>query len=213
VVMSKIKILVDDREQHSNLLVILEQNCNVESHITRLKTGDYLVDDWLLIERKHICDLVESLVSGRLFSQASRLAKSGYKTAILIEGQAHQIASYKIHRHAILGALVTLTLVYGISILRSSTADESVSLMVFAANQHAKSFKEPLARYGRRPKSEKGKQLFILQGLPNVGPVLARRLLAHFGSVKNVLCADIEQLSAVKGMGDSKAKKIVSLIS
>ena len=190
-------------------LVILEQNCNVESHITRLKTGDYLVDDWLLIERKHICDLVESLVSGRLFSQASRLAKSGYKTAILIEGQAHQIANYKIHRHAILGALVTLTLVYGISILRSSTADESVSLMVFAANQHAKSFKEPLARYGRRPKSEKGKQLFILQGLPN-GSV-RERLLA-FGSVKNVLCADIEQLSAVKGMGDSKAKKLFTYL-
>ena len=139
--------------------------------------------------------------------QSSRLANSGFKTAILIEGNPRVIADYKIHRHSILGALVTLIIVFGISILRAADSRESVALMVFAAQQQAKQCKLDLPRFGRRPKTAKARQLYILQGLPSAGPMLAKRFLAHFGSVKGVLSADVE------GVGKEIATKIVAVIS
>ncbi|WP_392344833.1 ERCC4 domain-containing protein [Pseudoalteromonas prydzensis] len=211
--MDNIHIIVDDRERRSNTLSILKQRTDILFTVERLPIGDYFINGWLLIERKQLCDLVESLISGRLFNQASRLANSGFKTAILIEGNARDIANYKVHRHSILGALVTLTIVFGISILRAADSRESVALMVFAAQQQIKQLKTDLPRFGRRPKTVKARQLYILQGLPSVGPVLAKRLLAHFGSVKGVLSADIDALRNIEGVGKEIATKIVAVIS
>jgi len=211
--MDHIQVIADDRERQSNILSILEKRNDISITVERLTTGDYLIDNWLLIERKQIRDLIESLISGRLFSQASRLATSGFKSAILIEGNASDIVDYKVHRHSILGALVTLTIVFGISVLRAANSRESVALMVFAARQKTRQFKTELARYGRRPKTIKGRQLYILQGLPGIGPTMAKRLLAHFGSVKGVLSADVESLCGVDGIGQHKATQIVEVLS
>jgi len=35
-------------------------------------------------------------------------------------------------------------------------------------------------RGGYRPKRLKSKKLYILQGLPQVGPIIAKRLIKHF---------------------------------
>jgi ERCC4-type nuclease len=211
--MDYIQVIADDRERQSNILRILEQRNDISLTVERLTTGDYLIDNWLLIERKQIRDLIESLISGRLFSQASRLATSGFKTAILIEGNANDIVDYKVHRNSILGALVTLTIVFGISVLRAANSRESVALMAFAARQKTRQFKTELPRYGRRPKTTKGRQLYILQGLPGIGPTMAKRLLGHFGSVKGVLSADVESLCSVDGIGQQRAAQIVKVLS
>jgi Fanconi anemia group M protein len=44
--------------------------------------------------------------------------------------------------------------------------------------------------------------------LPNVGLNLAKELLKHFKSVKNVVNASEEELKKVDGVGDKKAKAI-----
>ena len=43
--------------------------------------------------------------------------------------------------------------------------------------------------------------------------MLAKRLLAHFGSVKGVLSADVDALRDVEGVGKEIATKIVAVIS
>ena len=67
-------------------------------------------------------------------------------------------------------------------------------------------------RHGYRPKKLITKQLYMLQGLPNVGPLLAKRLLNHFGTVRKVIQADIEALSAIEGIGKKKAEGISNLL-
>ena len=67
-------------------------------------------------------------------------------------------------------------------------------------------------RHGYRPKKLITKQLYILQGLPNVGPHLAKRLLQHFGTVRKVMQADINALSSIEGIGKKKAEGICSLL-
>ena len=73
--------------------------------------------------------------------------------------------------------------------------------MRFAARQGRMFAAGALPRRGWRPRGMRARQLYILQGLPGVGPEKARRLLSHFGSVEAVVRADEGQLRAVAGIG------------
>ena len=46
--------------------------------------------------------------------------------------------------------------------------------------------------------------MFLLQGLPGIGPERARRLLTHFGSVEKVVTADAKSLAEIDGIGNSR---------
>ena len=63
-------------------------------------------------------------------------------------------------------------------------------------------------RGGYRPKRLKSKQLYLLQGLPQVGPMLAKRLIEHFRSVSRIMSASIQELTEVEGIGRVSAEKI-----
>jgi DNA excision repair protein ERCC-4 len=63
-------------------------------------------------------------------------------------------------------------------------------------------------RGGYRPKRLKSKQLYLLQGPPQVGPMLAKRLIEHFRSVSNIINASTEELMEVEGIGRVSAEKI-----
>ncbi|KGJ88701.1 ERCC4 domain-containing protein [Thalassotalea sp. ND16A] len=210
--MNKINIIADDREQASGVISILDTNQEVQLEIKRLSLGDYLIDDWLLIERKTMADLVASIISGRIFQQASRLAESDITTAFILEGHTRDIDNYHIHRHAILGALVSIGLIYDITILRSASKTETTNLLLFAAKQKASRKIETLPRMGYKPKRRKNKQFYILQGLPNIGATLAKRLLLHFPSVHAVINASAEELTQIEGIGIKKAEQIYELL-
>jgi DNA excision repair protein ERCC-4 len=209
---SIIQIIADDRERRSSIPAMFCDFDDVELSVEHLSLGDYLIDNWLLIERKALKDFVESIIDGRVFGQASRLVNSNFTTAIILEGCSQDIKNYHIHRHSLLGAIVTIGLVYGIPILRSANRDETVRVMLFAARQRHRENKTTIPRCGRRPKNLKKRQLFILQGLPDVGPVNAKRLLDHFGSVRAVFTASFEQLCEVEGVGAGRAGKIFKVL-
>ena len=57
-------------------------------------------------------------------------------------------------------------------------------------------------------KDKPNTQLFILQGLPGVGPERAGRLLDRFGSVEAAISASSSELQSVDGIGKSIAAKI-----
>jgi len=73
--------------------------------------------------------------------------------------------------------------------------------------------KIPNIRRGYKPKKMKNQQLYLLQGLPEIGPALAYRLLLHFGSIKKIMRATEKQLLMVDGIGKTKALKIVEFIN
>jgi DNA excision repair protein ERCC-4 len=56
-------------------------------------------------------------------------------------------------------------------------------------------------------------QLFILQGLPGVGPERAGRLLDTFGSVEAVISASSSELQSVYGIGKTVADRIKWAVS
>ena len=69
-----VRITVDDREAGSPVVVALGELPNISLGVERLRTGDCVVEGDCVFERKTIRDFARSLVDGRLFAQAHRLA-------------------------------------------------------------------------------------------------------------------------------------------
>jgi ERCC4-type nuclease len=176
--------------------------------VTRLTLGDYLIDARFLFERKTLPDLASAIRSGRLFTQALRLAATSFRPVILLEGTVHDLVQNGMRWESIQGALVTVTLFCGIPLLRTRTPEETVRTMLYAARQGQCYATGALPRPGYRPRGKQTRQLFILQGFPGVGPGRARRLLARFGSIEGVVRAGIEELRSVHGIGKGVAEKI-----
>ena len=179
--------------------------------MVRLATGDYLIDDEVLIERKGVGDFAASLVDGRLFPQAARLAHSRHRSLLLVEGPTPE-SMPDVHPHALEGALVSLAAMWRLPVLHSSDPEHSRRILQFLADQAAGPQHQILRRFDRKPKRLASRRLFLLQGLPGVGPALALRLLGHFGSIERVLTADAATLADVRGIGPKKAARIRELM-
>jgi ERCC4-type nuclease len=203
-----ISIVADDREAHGGVTCALSAVDGVEVVINRLSLGDYLVDDKLLFERKTLCDLVESIKDGRLFRQGQRMAASRFRAIVILEGTAADLAASRMNRDAIQGALIFLSVIQGIPLLRSRNSEESARLILYTAKQVRTTMSGAIARKGIRPKGKRRAQLQILQGLPGIGPVRARRLLENFGTVQSVVQASAEELTLLPGIGSDTAQSI-----
>lgn len=208
-----IHIIADDREHKSEVIQSLLQIENVDLAIQRLTMGDYQIDNRLIVERKTLKDFAISIIDGRLFKQMIRLANSNSESVLILEGTAGDIADLGITREALQGALITVSLILGIPVLRSKDPSETAKLIVFMARQIESMARRGVQRHGYRPKTKRKRQLFILQGLPGVGPQRAGRLLAKFGSVEAAISASSSQLQSVDGIGKSIADKIKWVVS
>ena len=205
------RVQVDHSERSAPLLELLRQADDFEVRLARLTVGDYLIDDEVLIERKTIADFAASLVDGRLFPQASRLARDERRSLMLIEGPP-AASMPDVHPHAVQGALVSLAAMWRLPVLHTSDPEDSLRVIRFLATQVGGSGERALRRYARKPKRLASRRLFVLQALPGVGPALAVRLISQLGSVRNVVTADINQLQQVRGVGPKKATRILELV-
>jgi ERCC4-type nuclease len=203
-----IPVQADDRERGSPIIDLLRQSADFQVTESRLKVGDYLVDGRFLFERKTLTDLVAAIIDGRLFKQALRLAGTPFRPVMILEGTSRDLADSGMRWESVQGALVTVALFCGIPLLRTRTPEETVRTMLFAARQAQTCATGALPRHGWRPKGKQARQLYILQGLPNIGPERARRLLARFGSIEAAFNARPEELLSVAGIGQRVADNI-----
>ena len=203
-----INIIADDRENKSDVINFLSEIENVDLSIQRLSMGDYQVENRLIVERKTMNDFAISIIDGRLFKQMIRLENSNTKSALILEGTAVDIAEIGMTREAMQGALITVSLILGIPILRSKDPSETARLIIYIGRQIESVARGGVQRHGYRPKYKKKRQLYILQGLPGVGPERAERLLDRFGSVEAAISASHSELQFVDGIGIGVADRI-----
>lgn len=64
-------------------------------------------------------DFAESIIDGRLFMQAGRLAQRFEQVVLILEGGISQWEGINMRRECLQGAIITLTLLYGFPLLRS----------------------------------------------------------------------------------------------
>lgn len=205
-----VHVVADDRERESGVIEALAAMDEVNLTVDRLALGDYRINEGLRAERKTLPDLARSVADGRLFRQASRLASASGRALLLLEGTARDLAESDMRREALQGALITCTLTLDLPLLRAKSPQETARLLVYAAQQRRR-YQEgavPRSSSGKRPTGKRETQLYVLQGLPNVGPARARRLLEQFGSVEAVMTASEAALQAVDGIGPKTAQAV-----
>ena len=203
-----VHIVVDDRERTGGVLAALSGRTDAICEVTRLDLGDYCIDHRVLVERKTLADFVASLIDGRLFEQTAALASAPERAVLILEGTGKDWPKTGVRRESVQGALITIGVFFGVAILRSTGPEETAQLLVFLGRQAQRCARGGFPRPGYRPKGRRARQLFVLQGLPGIGPERAIQLLERFGSVQAVVSASANDLIAVDGIGDKTAAKI-----
>lgn len=203
-----VHIIADDRECKSDVIKSLREIENVELDIRRLSTGDYQIGNRVIVERKTLYDFAISIIDGRLFKQMLCLVNSNSTGVLILEGTAGDTTNIGMTREAMQGALITVSMILGIPVLRSKNPSETAKLIVYIGRQIESVTNSGVQRHGYKPKGIRYRQLYILQGLPGVGRERADRLLDRFGSVEAVISASIDELQIVDGIGKNIAEKI-----
>jgi len=203
-----VRIVADDRENAGGVIEALRERNDVVLEVRRLAIGDFIVENNFAIERKTLRDFAASVIGGRWFKQTAAIAVGARRGVIVLEGTTSTAGELGVPRAALQGALITVSVFYGLAVLRADGPAETACLLVYLGRQAQRFANGALPRPGYRPKGRRARQLFILQGLPGVGPDRAERLLDHFGSIKNVANASAEELAAIDGIGESISAKI-----
>ncbi len=213
--MHNIVIDIDYRERASGIIDTLQSQEGVVVNTVSLDSGDYKVNNDWLVERKTLIDLAASIIDGRLFRQLSRFCFP-YRKVLLIEGTAGMLCSSGIRRESIQGALVMVSLYFGIPVLRSMNPDETAALLMTMGRQWYK-FRGVMNSAGidSRPVQSKNparQALNMLQCFPGVGLLKARALLRRFGSIEAILLSTVEELANTRGVGRKTAQGIKQMV-
>lgn len=203
------RITVDYREKSSGLPELLAPHFTVT--LRAISYGDYLINERITVERKTASDFLISIIDSRLFKQAANLKKRCFHPLLLIEGNPFA-TGLDFDPRAIRGALLSIQCAWRIPIIFSRSKQDTADILVMIGQQDEDRTDDAPMRGGYRPKRVKGRQLYLLQGLPDIGPRLAQRLLDHFQSVGRVMNATVEELTEVEGVGRTRAEKIREIL-
>jgi DNA excision repair protein ERCC-4 len=205
------ELLVDFSERNAAVLDLARASDDFDVQMVHLPIGDYFIDGGVVVERKTYVDFATSLTDGRLFPQAATLARSPHRPVVLLEGPKPQQMP-DVHPHTLKGALVSLAVMWRLPVIHARDPEDSMRILGFLARQLAQSAPGILRRYDRKPKRLASRKLYVLQGLPGVGPALANQLLRQFGSIERVITAEETELLQIRGIGPKKAARIRELL-
>ena len=211
-------VIVDSKEANTKVAQRLFKLLPTE--IESLEVGDYLVGDFL-VERMSLSDFLNKVRSGRLWQQLNKLASvESHKPRIIIEGSFGLIYKLKKGDERVLnwsenqlyGLLEAIIDRYKIPILNFSSAYWTVNYITYL-NFKSGGKTNKQVRFQKPSETLAEKQIYFISGLPNVGYELAKRLLEHFKTPKNVVNASIEELQEVKGIGEKIANEVFTIIN
>jgi ERCC4-type nuclease len=194
------------------LFGLARASAEFDVRLEHLGVGDYFVGGGVLVERKTYADFAMSLVDGRLFLQAAALARSPHRPVILLEGPKPPRMP-DVDRRSLKGAIVSLAVMWRLPVIHARDPEGSLYVLHCLAAQLNRAQPTVLQRYDRKPKRLTSRKIYVLQGLPGVGPALANRLLLHFGTVEHVVTAGEGTLMQVRGIGGKKAQRIRKIVS
>ncbi|MHC5081912.1 MAG: ERCC4 domain-containing protein [Planctomycetota bacterium] len=201
-------VVVDCFERAPEIVEVLEGKYGLHCREEKLRAGDYLVGGRVLVERKRGKDFEQSMISGRLFQQAQKLAASRHLPLIILENVPGWTG---VSTNALQGAVLSLILDFGVPVIHTSSKRESAFVL---ADIYHRLGKSPSAsvRLGYRPRRLRNRALFVITSLPGVGRTVGENALCHFGSLRSAFEAEEKSWRAVSGIGKTKANRIATLL-
>jgi ERCC4-type nuclease len=199
------RVIVDSRERNVELIEAMKAS-GIEMEFKTIHVGDYVVSDRVCIERKTVYDFESSILNGRLFDQIKRLKENYAMPILILEGDPDY---FRLKNNIINGAIASLFIDYGIEVICTyepqNTADIIASI---ARHEQNEEIREPTLKGGARAYTHEDFQEYVIGNLPGIGPKLAKALLKHFRSVRNIANANVEDLMGVYKIGKKKAELI-----
>ena len=209
-----VEIVADQRELDSHIARDLSTREGIETRLETLAVGDYVLSDRVVVERKSVEDFLDTLLGGdrSMFEQVGDAARHYARPVVIVEGEG-LYERRNIHPNAIRGALSSLAVDFGASVLHTTDADDTADLLeVIATREQDRDGREVRVHGEKSGKTLAEQQEYVVSSVAEVGPVTARALLEHLGSVEAVMTADEEDLLAVEGVGEVTASRIREVV-
>ncbi|HID60286.1 MAG TPA: hypothetical protein EYP46_00305 [Hadesarchaea archaeon] len=208
----KLKIIADRREIPSGVVNELAKlGTDVEAR--QLDVADFILSDRVGVERKSVEDFLQSIVDKRLLEQVKLLRETFECPVLVLEG-SDLYSRRAIHPNAVRGALAALAVDFRVPTLPACDEKETAFILFAIAKREQMTVCREVAIRGE-PKglTLPEFQRFVVEGLPGISAVLAKRLLEHFSTVERVMCAPEDELRKVRGIGRERAKEIKRILT
>ena len=127
---------------------------------------------------------------------------------LIIETDKNLYSLRDFHPNSIRGMLSSIAIDYQIPILYTRNYRDTAAYLALIAKRLEKPKRHISLVSKRKPLTLKEQQEYLIEGLPGIGPSLAKSLLSKFKSVKNVINAKEDKLKKVEKIGDKKSKVI-----
>ncbi|ELY50083.1 DEAD/DEAH box helicase [Natronorubrum bangense] len=209
-----IEIVADQREMDATIARELSKREQIEIRLETLDVGDYVLSDRVVVERKSVADFVDSLVDGdrSVFEQVGAMARHYSRPIVVVEGDG-LYEQRDIHPNAIRGALSSLAVDFGASVLRTEGEDETKELLAVIAGREQETANREVSVHGEKQSKTIGEQQeYVVSSIAEIGPVTARSLLEEFGTVEAVMIASEDELQAADGVGKVTAERMREVI-
>jgi ERCC4-related helicase/ERCC4-type nuclease len=209
-----IEIVADQREMDANIARELSRREDYEIRLETLDVGDYILSDRVAVERKSVADFVDSLVGSdrSVFEQVGAMSRHYARPIVLVEGEG-LYEQRDIHPNAIRGALSSLAVDFGASVLRTESETDTTELLAVIAGREQETAAREVSVHGAKQSKTLGEQQeYVVSSIAEIGPVTARALLEEFGTVEAVMIATEEELMAADGVGKVTAERIREVI-
>jgi len=147
-----------------------------------------------------------------MFEQVGDAARHYSRPVVIIEG-SDLYGKRDVHPNAIRGALSSLAVDFGASILQTEDEAETRELLaVIAGREQQKDDREVSVHGEKQSKTLAEQQEYVVAAIADIGPVTARSLLSEFGTVEAVMTAREEDLLEADGVGQVTAERIREVI-
>lgn len=207
---------MDSRE--NKRIKYLVKQMKIPHEIQALSSADYALrqmkpyKNLVGVERKTIHDLIQSISTQRLFGQMDKVVSNYNIPYLMISGSLNDARAtlrkmgFRINESVIHGTIASLTVRQGIQVLW--VPDDRTLIDV----AHRICTKVSEGKYNIPPrrgsKRSKLKPELFLEQFPGITLPIAKKMLARFGSLRNIANAKANQLTIVPNVGDSKARLI-----
>ena len=171
----------------------------------------------VIIERKTTADFLHSIIDepGHLYGQLGDMMREYQRSILLIEGAPTDLYMERAIGANSIDGMILAAARFGASMIWTLSADHTAR-MIYREAEHEQidQRKAKGSPHGKRSHMTMPQRMvYVISSIGGgVGPTMAEALLDHFGSVRAIINASIDELCDLDGVGEKTAKNIQEII-